>query len=439
MTAIDRDGLFDALRRGHRAPKDRRLGIEFEQFVVRPNGDHVPYLGDDGVEATLRQAQTLTGWKPKEESGHLLALKAPDGRMLTLEPGAQLEFGSSPCHTLDEVAAEVDQYCSLLRTLSERSGFGFLALGSHPTAAPDDIVRLPKERYDVLEPWLMQADELGLWMMKTTCGVQVNFDHTDEEDAMAKLRICFALAPVFNAMFANSAIRAGRPSDYASWRGHIWTKVDNSRCGIIESLTREGTTFDDYVEWVLDVPMLFIERDGKQVDMRNRSFRDWMADGHATAADWDLHLSTPFPEVRFRPQVELRSTDSVPPALLLSLAALVQGVFYNADSQQRAWELTADWSHEQRLHTWAAAHRDGLAAIAPDGRPLLAYARELVGMAQLNAADRRYLQPLEELLEDGRSLGERLQLAMQQPDWSGNVLPLVAGSCCAQVAEVAIR
>ena len=358
---LDRDDLLEALRRGHRSAADRRLGVEFEQFVLRgEDAQAVPYLGAGGVAELLERAEELTGWERIEEDGHLLGLKAADGRALTLEPGAQLEFGSSPCRTLAEVAAEVEDYCRLLARLSQESGVGFLAVGSHPSSAPEDIVRLPKKRYDVLEPWLREAGDLGLWMMKTTCGVQINFDHEDGEDAMRKLRTVYATAPIFNALFANSALRAGEASGYASWRGHVWSRTDPGRCGIFEQLTRPDSTLDDYVDWMLDVPMLFVLRDGEYVDLRGHSFRDWIRDGHATAADWDLHLSTPFPEVRFRPQIELRSADSLPPRLLLACAALVQGLFYDADALERTWQP------DRRLEP-RAAHRQ--LACRPPRRP----------------------------------------------------------------------
>lgn len=395
------------LERGVRAPGTGKLGLEFEQFVLDDGMRAVPYLGPGGVEEVMRFLAAETGWKTKEEKGHLMALTAPDGRALTLEPGAQLEFGSSPVPDLPSLDAEVRDYCRLLAKAHERFGHSFVAVGSHPTAAPEDLVRLPKRRYDVLDPWLREAGTLGIWMMRTTAGIQVNFDYVSEADAMAKLRIVFRLAPVLNAMFANAPLRAGELSGYASWRSHVWTDTDDTRCGIVERFLHPDTGFDDYIDWVLDVPMLFIERDGEQVDMRGRSFRAWMEAGEATEEDWELHLSTPFPEVRFRPQVELRTADSVPPPYALALAALVEGLFYDEGAQAQADALTADWSVAARMQAWHDAHREGLAAAAPGGGTLLDVARELLAIARPSAEAAPYLDPLRELLADGRSLGER--------------------------------
>ncbi|MFK5956115.1 MAG: glutamate-cysteine ligase family protein [Planctomycetota bacterium] len=430
MTILETNAqLRSFLEGGIRASGSGKLGLEFEQFVLDSECQTVQYFGPGGVEEILQRLQKSTGWKPYSENGHLISLTAEDGRAITLEPGGQIEFGSTPCVDLDAMASEVAHYRGLLAGLREESGYCFLATGSHPRARPEDIRRLPKIRYDYLEPWLTQADELGLWMMKTTAGVQVNFDYFAEDDAMKKLRTVFALAPVFNAMFANSPIRAGKLSGYMSWRGHVWTKTDNGRCGIVEALTQEGTSFDDYIQWMLDVPMLFVYRDGAYVDKRGVSFRAWMEAGQATEADWELHLSTPFPEVRFRPQVELRSADTVPPQYALALSAFVEGLFYDEDALESAWQLTSSWSHAARLETWHNAHRSALAGATPEGHQLLDLARELLAMARPSAMAKPYLEPLEELLSDGRSLAQRTVQTIENN--GGDVAAALGERCCA--------
>ncbi|MGB0953965.1 MAG: glutamate--cysteine ligase [Planctomycetota bacterium] len=418
------------LERGIRPQGAGKLGLEFEQFVLDDACQTIQFFGPGGVESLVQRLAEVTGWKPYSENGHMISLTADDGRAITLEPGGQIEFGSTPCADLPSMDAEVAHYRGLLAGLREETGYCFLATGSHPHAAPDDIKRLPKIRYDFLEPWLAQADDLGLWMMKTTAGVQVNFDHHSEEDAMAKLRTVFRLAPVLNAMFANSPIRAGKLSGFMSWRGHVWTKTDNSRCGIVERFTKPGTTFDDYIDWMLDVPMLFIHRDGGYVDMRGRSFRKWMEEGNATQEDWEDHLSTPFPEVRFRPQVELRTSDTVPPEYALALSALVEGLFYDEGAQQQAEALTAHWSHEQRIATWHQAHRHALAGETPDGHALRDLGRELLAMAKPSASAEPYLEPLRELMADGRSLAERTVAAIEK-DPEGGLQAALGLQCCA--------
>ena len=68
-----------------------------------------------------------------------------------------------------------------------------------------------------------------------------------------------------------------------------------------------GMGFERYVDYVLDVPMYFVYRDGRYIDASGQSFRDFMAGrlpalpGELpTLSDWGDHLTTAFPEVRLK-------------------------------------------------------------------------------------------------------------------------------------------
>jgi glutamate--cysteine ligase len=378
--------LADFFTAGHRAADRQCLAIESERFCVGTGGEVVQYSEANGIAALVEQLRGITGWKAKYEKGNIMSLHAADGRSITLEPGGQIEYGTTPQLSLVDLQKEVAEFQSMFAQVAATTGHKFVCSGVHPTAEPDEIERLPKSRYDVLEPHLRASGELALHMMKTTAGVQINFDHTDADDAMLKLRTVFALSPVLQALFANSP-----KNGFKSWRGHVWTRTDNARCGIVESLVAADSTLDDYINYALDVPMVFIERDKKTIDMRNKSFRDYYAAGDATLDDWKLHLSTPFPEVRFRPQIELRCADSVDDEMSMALAALVGAVFYDHTALQSAYELTADLSYTRRVEYLHTAHKFAL-----EDPTLRNYATQLLDIAQgsATAEQLRFLQPL---------------------------------------------
>jgi glutamate--cysteine ligase len=56
----------------------------------------------------------------------------------------------------------------------------------------------------------------------------------------------------------------------------VWTDTDNDRCGNIPFVFDEDFSFAKYVNWVLDVPMYFVYRDGVYLDATGHSFRDFI-------------------------------------------------------------------------------------------------------------------------------------------------------------------
>ena len=122
-----------------------------------------------------------------------------------------------------------------------------------------------------------KVGKLGLDMMLRTCTVQVNLDFASEADMVRKFQVSLALQPIATALFANSPFVEGRPVGYLSYRSHIWTDTDPDRSGILPFVFEPGMGFERYVDYVLDVPMYFVYRDGRYIDASGQSFRDFMA------------------------------------------------------------------------------------------------------------------------------------------------------------------
>jgi glutamate--cysteine ligase len=101
-------------------------------------------------------------------------------------------------------------------------------------------------------------------------------------------------------------------------------------------------------------------------------FADWLRDGEATVDDWDLHLSTLFPEVRPRGYFELRSADAIDPAFLAAPITFVAGLAYDAESTQAALELLCSVTQPEL----DVAGREGL-----QNREIQRVAVELAGIA----------------------------------------------------------
>jgi glutamate--cysteine ligase len=436
------DQLIEQL---HVAGKPRArwmIGTEYEKVAVdRATGQAAPYSGSRGIEMVLRGLAERFAWQPVEENGRTVALLR-QGASITLEPGAQLELSGAQCPTLHCTRAELDTHVREVVTVGRELGIAFLGLGIQPVSRVEQIEWVPKQRYGIMGPYMTRVGTLGQRMMKQTATVQANIDYADERDAMHKLRVGMGIAPLVNAMFANSSISDGDLNGYMSIRGHIWTDTDPARCGLLPFVFRDGASFDDYVEWALDVPLYFILRDGRyRTEVTGIPFRRFLRDGaageRATLDDWNLHLTTLFPEVRLKGYIELRSADSQPPERMLALPALVKGVFYEADCLDAAWDLVKRWSFDERVELYRAVHREALRTKF-HGLKVIELARELYaiaeeGLRRQHALDERgedervYLEAMGEQLATGRSPA-RVIADKWVAEWDRRVERLIAYS-----------
>jgi glutamate--cysteine ligase len=257
------------------------------------------------------------------------------------------------------------------------------------------------------------------------------------------------IVPLLYAMFANSPLSDGGLNGYQSYRGHIWTDTDPDRCGTLKFVFRDDAGFQDYAEYALDVPMYFIEREHRYIDLSARpgiTFRQYMERGwgreRATAEDWSNHLTTIFTEVRLKKYIEVRTADSQPPALMLSLPALCKGILYDTDCLAAAWDMVKHWSFAERLALTDAAHKLGLDARA-DRIKLQELALELlnvaiVGLSRQHAVNERgedesvYLLRMLDQVRMGHSQAS-LTIERWKGRWNYDVNRLVEG--CSYEAE----
>lgn len=430
--------LVAYLRSGEKPPEDWRVGTEHEKIGLRVDDfGPVPFEGERGIEALLDRIAAEDGWTRLREAGRVVALEK-EGASITIEPGGQLELSGKPLRTIFETCDEFHTHLDVVRRASEPIDLLWLSLGMNPLYGIDDVPRMPKERYHRMREYLPTRGELAMEMMHLTATVQANLDYADEADMVAKFRTAQGVTPVVSALFANSSLAAGKPSGLVSRRLHIWRHTDPDRCGLLPFVFEPGFGYARYVEWALDVPMFFALRSGRYIPARGRTFRQFLEEGlegeRATLRDFDMHLTTLFPEVRIKRWMEVRGADAVPPGMICALPALWKGLLYDAEAREAAWSLVADWSFPERTAALEAVARRGLAAEVA-GRSVLALARELVAIAEEGLRrighsgesgpdERGFLAPLHEQLELGRSPGEVL-LEHWDGDWHRSVRRLI--------------
>jgi glutamate--cysteine ligase len=349
--------LIEYIASGSRTPEDWRIGTEHEKFVyqldtLRP----VEYEGDRGIRALLTGMGKF-GWDPILENGNPIALSHENGCSITLEPGGQVELAGAQLLTIHETCREVHEHLDQVKAVANELGVGLIGIGFHPTARREDINWMPKGRYKVMGEYMPKVGNLGLDMMLRTSTVQVNLDFESEADMVRKFRVSLALQPISTAMFADSPFVEGKPSGYLSYRSHVWEDTDRDRCGILPFVFEDGMGFERYVDYMLDVPMYFVYREGAYIDAAGQSFRDFL-DGRLPAlpgeiptdGDWSDHLTTVFPEVRLKKFLEMRGADGGPWRRLCALPALWTGLLYDSSALDAAWDLVKDWSAEEHVY-----------------------------------------------------------------------------------------
>jgi glutamate--cysteine ligase len=400
-------------------PRERwTLGTEYEKLVVDPrSGRAAPFSGSRGIERLLRELAERFGWEPQEESGRTIALRRGKAS-ITLEPGGQFELSGEPYRSLHETREELATHVRELSEVGDELGLAFVGLGMQPVSTLDEIEWVPKPRYAIMREYMLRVGSMGHRMMKQTATVQANIDFADERDAMRKLHVGMAVAPVVNAIFANSCISEGDVNGQLSFRGHVWTDTDRARCGLLPFAFRRGATFADYVSWALDVPLYFVLRDGRYcTEVTGVPFRRFLEAGlagePATFDDWRLHLTTLFPEVRLKGFLEVRSADSQPPGRVLAVPALVKGVYHQSDCLEAAEDMVKRWTYDECEALYREVTRGGMRA-RMRGIPVRDLARELLSIADdglKREADlddegrdeRLYLDPIREYVAAGRS------------------------------------
>lgn len=442
-----REQLTAPMIAGEKAPADWRIGTEHEKLVYCTQSFKAPSYDQECGIRDLLLALRPFGWEPVEETGpdgrsNVIAMRSADMGTVSLEPAGQLELSGAPLENLHQTCHETGKHLEQVKAIGEKCGVGFLGLGMWPDKTREELPVMPKGRYAIMMRHMPKVGRLGLDMMLRTCTIQVNLDYASEADMAQKFRTGLALQPLATALFANSPFTEGKPNGYLSYRSHIWSDTDPARTGMLPFVFEEGFGYERWAEYMLDVPMYFVYREGRYIDAAGQSFRDFLK-GDLPAlpgelpreSDWWDHLSTAFPEVRLKSFLEMRGADGGPWSRICALPAFWVGLLYDPDALDAAWQLVRHWTMEERERLRREAPQLGLATPLPGpssgtatlqdlAREVLAIARGgLSARARLNTSgdnETGFLEPLDEIVASGKVPAQQL-LELYHGEWGGDV------------------
>ncbi len=432
-----RDQLVEPMQAGEKPIEAWRIGTEHEKLVYKRDDFHAPTYDEPCGIRDLLMALREFGWEPIEEGGKVIAMRGDDGTV-SLEPAGQLELSGAPLENLHQTCAETGRHLEQVKAIGERCGVGFLGLGMWPDKTREELPIMPKGRYDIMLRHMPRVGNLGLDMMLRTCTIQVNLDYSSEADMVKKFRTGLALQPLATALFANSPFTEGKPNGFLSYRSHIWSDTDPHRTGMLPFVFDDDFGYERYVDYMLDVPMYFVFREGKYLDASGLSFRDFLKGELSILpgekprqSDWWDHLSTAFPEVRLKSFLEMRGADGGPWSRICALPALWVGLLYDQSALDAAWDLVKDWTMEEREELRNAVPKLALDAPIPGGGTLRDIGKQalkisragLTARAKLNSSgdnETGFLETLDEIVASGKVPAQRL-LDSYNNEWAGDV------------------
>ncbi|MBU9697062.1 glutamate--cysteine ligase [Rhodobacteraceae bacterium HSP-20] len=425
------DQLAAFMESGCKPKSDWRIGTEHEKFgYLTDSRQPLPYAGERSISALFAGLESRFGWAPVREGGNVIGMTR-NGANISLEPGGQFELSGAVVADLKAGEAELYNHLDEVRRLAEPLGIGFMGIGAAPEWSHAEMPVMPKGRYRLMTDYMGRVGTHGTQMMYRTCTVQVNLDYASEADMVKKMRVALALQPVATALFASSPFFEGKVNGHRSWRSRIWRDLDASRTGMLPFAFEDGFGFQRYVDWVLDVPMYFVYRDGKYINALGQSFRDFLKGElpalpgeKPTLSDWADHMTTVFPEARVKRYIEMRGADCGDAAHIQALPAFWVGLMYDQTVLDAAWDLVKGLDAETREGLRVAASVEGMAGRA-GGVRISDLARAAVALSQAGLAGRglgeeRYLAPLVETVETGVTQADRW-LSLYRGEWGGEL------------------
>ena len=259
-------------------------------------------------------------------------------------------------------------------------------------------------------------------VMGVILSTQTTLDYLTGQDFIEKLRLHVSAAPIVAALCVNSPIAEGGYSGVMSRRMQYWQSFDQRRCGVLGFVIKEDAGISDFVDWALQLPMIYRNVKGLHVAAPCRPFTDLIDNGFGdgtwpTLADWELHLCQLWPHVRPRRTLELRASDGLPWPGFSAASAMWVGLTYDAVARKEATAILSELTPSQLERSVDDIALKGLtASVGPYSVRELAH--ELLRLARMGLVNRvatkveppevlSYLEPLEQVDESGETFADK--------------------------------
>ena len=395
------------------ATNELKIGLEYERLSIDKNTfESADY---ERVEQIIKHFASLKKWELIYDDETIIGAKDNMGTSISLEPGCQFELSLAPKKDIVAIDIEASRILELLDKIADIYDVRFIGYGITPKSSVDNINILNKRRYKIMNEYLPNCKkaELCTKMMRQSAGIQINIDYKDKKDAYNKLKLFNLISPFISGLYSNSPLENDNLKEFKSIRNNVWRFTGENRCNLFyknifkKKFFKYGNIFKNYIQEILDVPMVFIERDNQYIPIKGEiTFRQFMKSGYknykATYDDYITHQSLCFPDVRLKNYIEIRNHDSNSLEYALALCVLYKGIascdiekllnefgFLKLDNVDEYYKLASvkglDFAIEQ-IEAWDIADK------------VFKHANK-----NLNSKERIYLEPIQKLIKQRKT------------------------------------
>ncbi len=432
--------------------KNQWIGLEVEKIGIRfPAGDPVLYKGKNGFLAILGKMYEELGWKITKKNGSYIHQMKRGNAILDLESDGRIELAGTPHLSLHDVVREFKIHQHEMSEISDVFGVSWLGIGYNPIASSQklDILTDNGGRRDQLIIYRKERSEKGKniysedWS-KGTAGIHVSLDYQSEEDFGKKSKILFLLAPIMQAIFANSPFKDGQFSKKVNYRMFV-TQKGMDEYSLTKKLFYSKFTYENWIDFVCEKPALFFERnsiDEKKWIYPQKTFGDFLETGvehgddvtFPNENDFHMHMKSIWADVRMRNTLEIRVFDSLPPSIVPSVPAFVKGLLYDKKNLEKLYEMVNNWSFEEFEEMKKEIPQNGLNTIFR-GEKVLDFAKQLLNMSENGLQRNRivdvhgndesvYLKPIKKFIFIENCSPSHWLIKKWKGDWGGNFFPV---------------
>jgi len=357
MLINSKEKIIDYFKSGIK--KKLLIGVENEKFLFSKKYNKRANYSE--VKKVLSILKSKYNWKPVKEKNNLIGLNYL-GKSISLEPGNQIELAGDKLKNIHQVCFEGNLFQKQLDDACDQVGLSSMAIGYDPYTKLSKVPNNPKARYKVMTKEMPKGGNLSLNMMYQTAGTQINLDYISENDFIKKFKLIASLTPISIGIFANSPIKEKKLTKYLSYRSKVWQSTSR---GGLPKIFLENLNFEKYADFIINMPLLFLNKANKVVAAKGKTFNDYMLGNikeikkqKPKEKDLEVHLSTIFTELRLKKYIEIRSLDACEWDCHCAGPAFYTGLIYS--NLDESLDIIKNWKIDDILNAYLEAPKKGL-------------------------------------------------------------------------------